>query len=138
MGEERDLMVPRSGSCGHRKQRSTIDVSGRLLKRSVAIDRSSYACDNNSQVLPCLCESKRRTSPARDSTSHFLEGSSWVPGKVELGAEMRGGESMSFPHPEDNMEKPFFFGVDIRSESEMRLGRFPKVSATPLCVLTCA
>ena len=56
-----------------------------------------------------------------------MDGSSWVPGKVELGVELKGGEGMSFPHPSDNMETPLFFGIDIRSESELQLGRLPKV-----------
>ena len=59
--------------------------------------------------------------------SHFMDGSSWVPGKVELGVELKGGEGMSFPHPSDNMETPLFFGIDIRSQRELKLGRLPKV-----------
>jgi hypothetical protein len=47
---------------------------------------------------------------------------------VELGAEMKGGEGLSFPQPADNMEPPFYFGIDIRSENELKLGKFPKAS----------
>jgi hypothetical protein len=75
-----------------------------------------------------MCAKTRRTCVTREITSHFSEGSDWTPGKVELGAEMKGGEGLSFPQPADNMEPPFYFGIDIRSENELKLGKFPKAS----------
>jgi hypothetical protein len=78
------------------------------------------------EVIPCICSSQRKPATAtRDLLSSFRDGCEWVPGKTEMGVELKGGEGMSYPR-EDSVASPFFFGIDIRSQSEMALGRFPK------------
>ncbi len=77
------------------------------------------------EVIPCICSSKRKTPTTRDVLSSFIEGCEWRAGKTEFGVELKGGEGMSYPR-EENLSAPFYFGIDIRSQSEMALGRFPK------------
>lgn len=89
--------------------------------------KKNYYClwASAAEVIPCICSSQRRTRSNRDIISAFYEGCEWIPGKTELGVELKGGEGMSFPL-EENLSSPFYFGIDIRSQSEMALGRFPK------------
>ena len=58
--------------------------------------------------------------------SYFEDGKNWKKGMTKFGIEMKGGEEVSFPHVKD-MAEPFYFGIDIRSEAEKKLGVFPKV-----------
>jgi hypothetical protein len=45
-----------------------------------------------------------------------------------MGIELKGGEGMSFPTDAImQMQEPFYFAIDIRSDAELLLGRFPKV-----------
>ena len=59
--------------------------------------------------------------------SVFCEGADWTPGSTVLGVDVKGGEGMSLPRADETFSLPFFFGIDIRSEEEMKLGKFPKV-----------
>jgi hypothetical protein len=89
--------------------------------------KRNYHClwASAAEVIPCICSSKRRTATTRDMLSSFRDGCEWSPGKTEMGVELKGGEGMSYPK-EEQLSSPFFFGVDIRSQAEMALGRFPK------------
>lgn len=89
--------------------------------------KQNYHClwATAAEVIPYICSSQRKPTTTRDVLSAFRDGCEWAPGKTNMGVELKGGEGMSYPK-EENQTKPFYFGIDIRSQSEMALGRFPK------------
>lgn len=89
--------------------------------------KQNYHClwATAAEVIPFICSSQRKPTTTRDVLSAFRDGCEWIPGKTEMGVELKGGEGMSYPKDE-NLTTPFYFGIDIRSQSEMALGRFPK------------
>lgn len=60
----------------------------------------------------------------------FEVGAKWSSDKAvskdSSSSSTKGGEGMSFPSLEGAAE-PFFFGIDIRNDIEIKLGKFPKV-----------
>lgn len=82
---------------------------------------------SSAEVIPCLCSNQKNSRIPMNTMAHFEEGFQWAPSPDASPHEEYGGEGMCFPKP--NHEKPFYFGIDIRCESELNLGRFPKAFA---------
>jgi hypothetical protein len=90
------------------------------------------------EVIPSMCTTQRKSAAASASdggesksfAGHFCHGCEWTAGCSEHGVERKGGEGMCFPQLKDEqhnmLSSPMFFTVDIRSEWEMKLGKFPK------------
>ena len=101
------------------------------------MNKKNYRClwSAAREVIPSMCATQRKSNIPDDGASktifdHFCHGCEWTDRISEYGIERKGGEGMSFPQFRDEqhslLPSPMFFTVDIRTESEMKLGKFPK------------
>ena len=77
------------------------------------------------EVIPCICTNKLRPFIQGDILANFKQGLSVIKNN-ESSVPVRGDDAMCFPLPQQPNEKPFYFGIDCRSDTERELGLFPK------------
>jgi hypothetical protein len=113
------------------------DDNRNWLAQWAHVSKKSFRCvwASAQEVIPSICSTQRKSNSStsgesKDFGGHFCHGCEWIEGCSEFGVERKGGEHMSFPQLKDEqhnmMASPTYFAVDIRSEAEMKLGKFPK------------
>eukprot|EP00603_Paraphysomonas_imperforata_P008007 CAMPEP_0114431854 /NCGR_PEP_ID=MMETSP0103-20121206/10834_1 /TAXON_ID=37642 ORGANISM="Paraphysomonas imperforata, Strain PA2" /NCGR_SAMPLE_ID=MMETSP0103 /ASSEMBLY_ACC=CAM_ASM_000201 /LENGTH=1306 /DNA_ID=CAMNT_0001601471 /DNA_START=25 /DNA_END=3945 /DNA_ORIENTATION=- len=116
------------------------DDSRDWLQQWAHVSKKNFRClwASAEEVIPSICSTQRKptvtegrcSGESKDFAAHFCHGCEWTEGCSEFGIERKGGEGMSFPQLKDEqhnmMATPMYFAVDIRSEAEMKLGKFPK------------
>ena len=88
------------------------------------------------EVIPCICTNKLRPYIQGDILTNFQQGLSILKTNGSNSGAVRGDDAMCFPSPQEPNEKPFYFGIDCRSDAERMLGLFPKAFTVDPATIT--
>eukprot|EP01038_Epipyxis_sp_PR26KG_P007641 gene7641-10401_t len=91
------------------------------------------------EVIPCICSNRRRPTVSKDISSIFLD-------SIVNNSNLMNNSTNDHDDAPDTCfltenrssfsEKPFYFGIDCRTETEKQLGLFPKAYSMDPIILT--